>query len=375
MKPCIAILTNYPADFTTFTGGVETATAALLEGLREHQDTFEFHLISAPKGLEQDIRMEREGFHFHFLSTPGLFLARPRLFFRINKGLRELRDISPDLVHCQDNMPFALAAILSGYPQLFTIHGVKRHEANKRNGWERWSASADAVIERYVHRRFQWFICISDYVRRVVGNGKHLFSIPNPVRPAFFKTRRVILDHPLLLFVGALIPLKQPTKLLYAHRELRKRFPTLETAFCGVFEDSKYRRQMQSEKVDGVHFIGRVEEEKLAKWFSQATALVLPSTQENLPIVIAEAMAAGVPVVATTVGGIPEMVEHGETGFLHDVEDVDGMVELLERLLSDPVLQTEMCQRARQKALDTYYPNKVARQTVQVYQTMLSLEK
>ena len=147
VKPRIAILTNYPADLTTFTGGVETATDALLEGLRKHQEDFEFHVVSVPQGLTKDIQMEQNGFCFHFLSTPSLPVARPRHLFRVVNGLRKLREISPDLVHCQDNMALALATILSGYPCLFTVHGVKRHEAGKRTGWARWSASADAIIE------------------------------------------------------------------------------------------------------------------------------------------------------------------------------------------------------------------------------------
>jgi glycosyltransferase involved in cell wall biosynthesis len=372
MKPRIAILTNYPADFTTFTGGVETATAALLEGLREYQAFFEFHVVSAPQGLAKDLQIEREGFYFHFISVPNFPLARPRALFRVAKGLHKLRELAPDLVHCMDNMNLALAAIFSGYSKLFTVHGIKRHEAKKRTGWERWSASADAIIERHIYRQFQSFICISDYTCRMIGDKKKLYSIPNPVRSIFFKVRRnKLFSSPVLLFVGGLIPLKRPMDLLNAHNELRQQFPMLETVFCGVSETTDYLREMQQQAVDGIHFVGRVGEKELMGWLSQATVLVLPSAQENSPIVIAEAMAAGVPVVATRVGGVPEMVEHEQTGFLYDIGDINSLVKWLGLLLSNPVLQEEMGQKARQKAINTYHPTLIAQQTIKVYRKIL----
>ena len=373
VKPRIAILTNYPADFTTFTGGVETATAALLEGLRKYQDDFEFHVVSVPQGLTKDIQIEKDGFRFHFLSTPSLPIARPRQLFRVVNGLRKLREIAPDLVHCQDNIALALAAILSGYPRLFTVHGVRRHEASKRTGWARWSTSAEALIEPYVHRRFQSFVCISGYTRRVLGKGKKLFNIANPVRSMFFQVNRNGVSNSLvLLFVGDLSPLKRPMDLLLAHQELRSRFPTLETVFCGAPGDDGYFQQIQRQTTEGARFVGRVQGDKLVDWLSRSAALVLPSSQENLPIVIAEAMAAGVPVVASRVGGVPEMVEHEQTGFLCNVGNIGGLIKRLECLLSNPTLQAEMGQMARQKALDTYHPDLVAYQTTNVYRTMLS---
>lgn len=371
MKPRIAILTNYPADFTSFTGGVETATAALLEGLQDYKDDFEFHLVSIPKGLSKDIRNNRDGIYFHFLSTPSISLARPRLPFRILKGLRKLQDISPSLIHCQDNMPLALSGILSGYPRLFTVHGIKRHEASKRDGWEKWSARTDAMLERYVYNNFQSFICISDYTRQVIGNKKKLFHVPNPVRSAFFQIRHdKSVKSLVILFIGSLIPLKRPMAVLHAHHELRERFPGLQTVICGIAEDKSYLLKLHQQATDGVYFAGRAGEKELIHWLSQATVLVLPSMQENLPLVIGEAMAAGVPVVASPVGGVLEMVRHGETGFLCN-RNASDLTKWLEILLSNQALQSEMGLKAHKKALNSYHPSRIARQTVEVYQMML----
>jgi glycosyltransferase involved in cell wall biosynthesis len=192
MKPKIALLTIYPADFTTFTGGVETATAGLLEGLREYQSDFEFHVVSTPKGLAQDVRIERDGFYFHFLSLPSIPLARPRLPFRVLKCLKELKKISPDLVHCQENGELALASVLGNYKGIITVHGISRNEVKTLRGWERYAKIAISITQIYLYRKFQDFICISNYTRSAIGKNKNMIPIPNPVRSVFLNICRKV---------------------------------------------------------------------------------------------------------------------------------------------------------------------------------------
>ena len=376
--PKIALLTNYPSDHTTFTGGVETATVALLEGLRKYQDEFEFHVVSLSSSNSKDVREQKNGFWFHFLGNPRYIWLRPRFPFRIAKTYRKLQYIKPDLIHCQDNMALALASILSRYPRIFTVHGVKRHEAPKRTGWEFLSATMDSIIERYVHRHFDAFICISNYARHVIGNGYLTFNIPNPVRSLFFQTLTNLPQpkNPYLLFVGALAPLKRPLDLLLAHAELRHQFPNLETIFCGEIEDANYARTMhkiiEEKGIGGVIFLRHLSQEKLVELLKGAIALVLPSVQENSPMTIAEAMATGVPVVATRVGGVPEIVEDGKTGFLYKVGEANEMIAFLKCLLISPELAREMGNRGREKALSMFHPTKVGHQTIRAYRALLA---
>lgn len=376
--PKIAILTNYPADHKTFTGGVETATVALLEGLEKYQSEFEFHVVSFSAFDTKDIREQKNGFWFHSLSTPRYIWLRPRFPFRIAKSYRELQYIKPDLIHCQDNMALALASILSRYPRIFTVHGVKRHEAPKRTGWEFWSATMDSFIERYVHRHFDAFICISNYARRVIGDGYLTFDVPNPVRSLFFQAPINVSQsqNPYFLFVGALAPLKRPLDLLLAHAELRKQFPNIETMVCGDIEDAGYLRSIHKiiaeKKIEGVHFLGRVSQEKLVGLLKGAIALVLPSAQENSPMTIAEAMAVGLPVVATRVGGVSDMVKHGETGLLCEAGNMRGLTSCMRQLLEDPLLGNRLGDDARKFAEANYSPERVAAATVTTYRQLLN---
>jgi len=374
-RPRIVLLSNYPADHVTFTGGVESATVALLEGLRAHQGEFEFHIIGVPGCVAADRREQRDGFQFHLLGLPGRRWVRPRLPVRVAATYAELRRVRPDLVHCQDNMSLALAAILSGYRRIFTAHGIKRHEAKQRTGWERWSAQADTVLEHFVHRHFNSFVAISDYTVDVLGAGQSAVLIPNAVRNLFFETPVCPAQPPYLLFVGVLAPLKRPADLLAAHARLRAEFPTLETLVCGSVEDAEYaanlHRTVAEQRIGGICFLGQTDQHRLAQLLAGATALVLPSAQENAPMVVAEAMAVGVPVVASRVGGLASMVQHGETGYLFRSGSVPELTQYVRQLLRDAPLRERLGQAARAYAQQQYRPARVAEATIELYKQLL----
>jgi glycosyltransferase involved in cell wall biosynthesis len=323
----IAILANLPVECDRVYGGVDSATIALLEGLRSYQDQFDFHVISIPAGLAQDQHEMRDGFIFHFVSLPKTVAwVRPRMPARIYRVRQVIKEIAPDLIHCQDNMALALGAIWSGHKRLFTIHGVKRHEARLRVAWERWSATADALIEPFVYHNFVNFICISNYAQSIVDRQKLTFAVPNAVRSAFFDTpRNPSTGHPLLLFVGLLSPLKRPEDLLQAHLRLRKCYPGLKTVFCGEAESQSYGETVRRMEGEGIVFAGMANQESLKRWLGQAAVL-----------------------------------------------DVDQLVLCLEKLLRSSSLADEFGKRGKVLALYKYHPDQVARQTVEIYRKLLA---
>jgi glycosyltransferase involved in cell wall biosynthesis len=95
---------------------------------------------------------------------------------------------------------------------------------------------------------------------------------------------------------------------------------------------------------------------------------VLPSRAENLPISILEAMASAVPVVATTVGGIPELVTDGETGFLVAPDDPATLASAIEAMVADPKRREEMARRGVQRVCDEFDPSELARRTIRLYE-------
>ncbi|HEV2844770.1 MAG TPA: glycosyltransferase family 4 protein [Thermoanaerobaculia bacterium] len=141
-----------------------------------------------------------------------------------------------------------------------------------------------------------------------------------------------------LLFVGRLRIRKGVEVLLEALRELRKRVPgaVLRIAGNGEHRDRLERRTAELELGSAVTFLGTCEAARVRMLLRGATALVVPSTYEGMPLVVLEAMEAGVPVVASRVSGIPEVVVDGETGWLVPPEDPEVLARALEEVLTEP---------------------------------------
>jgi glycosyltransferase involved in cell wall biosynthesis len=96
------------------------------------------------------------------------------------------------------------------------------------------------------------------------------------------------------------------------------------------------------------------------------------SRQETAPLCIAEAMAAGKPVVSNRICGIPYMVDDGVTGLLAEAGDIEGFARHMSRLLADPAGAAQMGLAGREKALRLYHPDRVAEETLRVYHLMLA---
>jgi glycosyltransferase involved in cell wall biosynthesis len=102
-----------------------------------------------------------------------------------------------------------------------------------------------------------------------------------------------------------------------------------------------------------------------------ATLLALPSLEENLPMVILEAMAAGLPVAASRVGGIPDLIQDGSTGMLFQTDSMASIRAAIAYLLNHPTERERMADAARKKALEDHHPAKVAAAHIAIYRSML----
>jgi N-acetyl-alpha-D-glucosaminyl L-malate synthase BshA len=108
---------------------------------------------------------------------------------------------------------------------------------------------------------------------------------------------------------------------------------------------------------DLIHAVGAQEE--VQPLLSVSDVFLLPSKEESFGLAALEAMACGVPVVGARVGGVPEVIEHGVTGFLHPLEDLQSMAESAIRLLSDAALHRRAAQAGRRTAHERYCDSKI----------------
>jgi len=162
-------------------------------------------------------------------------------------------------------------------------------------------------------------------------------------------------SEPTILFAGLLTENKGIFDLIAIVPELVNRVPSIKILLAGTGDVKKIRLLLRNSDIEGpVQLLGWVQPEKLIELYHQAHLFVLPSYYEGLPMVILEAMACGLPIVSTKVGGVPELIEEGVNGVLINPGDRKALLDALSCLLADPVRRDEMAKKNIQKIKEQY---------------------
>jgi glycosyltransferase involved in cell wall biosynthesis len=161
-----------------------------------------------------------------------------------------------------------------------------------------------------------------------------------------------------LLFVGRLRIRKGVEVLLEALAELRRRLPAAVLRIAGGGEHGAALEHRAAELGlgDAVAFLGTCDGARVRRLLGGAAALAVPSIYEGMPLVVLEAMAAGVPVVASAVSGIPEVVVDGETGWLVPPESPAALAAALAAVLADPAEAARRGDAGRRRVAELYRP-------------------
>ncbi len=197
--------------------------------------------------------------------------------------------------------------------------------------------------------------------------------LPNCAGESFFRAESDPGRGRKLVFVGELARAKGVFELLKAVRDLRREgFDHPLLLACGSRERAELEEfERLSAGMEGIELRFGLTPEELRRELEQAALFVLPSHFEGLPIALLEAMAVGLPLVATPVGGIPELVAEGGNGLLAPVGESAPLADHLRRLLSDPELRRRMGTRSRELARARYHPAAVGAQLAGIYRELL----
>jgi glycosyltransferase involved in cell wall biosynthesis len=376
----IAIVTVFPRESHSIDGGVAGVAKYLVDELVK-QPNIKLTVV-VPKSDAGEITCEGWGdFNVYRLGKQGPWSFLPGTFYDIFAGRRQLRSllrqINPDIVHFQG---VTFLATNCEKPSILTIHGIAEKDAmwDKRRGLLRrlkWLVLK--LTEEYGRRRAPNVILISEYVRRFLpirSEFRRSWMIENPVADSYFDIDRQL--EPGRIFCCSRIrPLKNTLGMIKAFALIAKQFPDSQLRIAGAAETAylaKCRKQVESEGLeDKVHLLGNISIKNVQEELSKANCLAAPSFQENAPLTIAEAMAAGVPVVAAKVGGVPEMVEDGKTGLLVDPHDTNNICQAISRVLSDCKLAESMGRLAKKAAADRFRASTVCKRTLQAYREVL----
>jgi len=211
------------------------------------------------------------------------------------------------------------------------------------------------------------------------GIGRDIVVVPNFVDTKRFRDlpesseRRVFAPNgePILAHASNFRPLKRVGDVLRIFARVRTEMPA-KLLLIGQGPDRIFAQRLAKDlgvEAD-VHFLG--EQEFPERLYACADLFLLPSEQESFGLSALEAMSCGVPVIATRVGGLPELIEDGKTGFLFPVGDVEGMAQAALRLLRDPELRHAMARDARRIACEKYDQERVVDLYDELYRELIA---
>lgn len=353
----VALLSEYPLGTDRVVGGLEAVARELAGGLARRPGV-EVHVLSFHGGLATQSRETVDGVHVHRF-------ALPRRFGNVTRGAAErratqerLREIGPDVVHSLGLGPKALAAADSGFPWLVSVNGIQSVEARTAGGWKnRVRAAVLGGMENAGLRRATDVIVpngiVAGMLRGRLG-GARVHVLENPVDARFFDVRPSG-DPGCVVCVGRLLPLKAPEDLVEAARRVVADGGRIRVRFVGPPDDRWYLESLR-ERVRAaglgrsVEFLGFVSDEELLRQMGSAGLLVHPSRVEVAPLAVMQAMAAGLPVIATNVGGTARLVDPGRTGLLVPPGEPARLARALLQLGADPARARAMGAAGRLEA-------------------------
>jgi glycosyltransferase involved in cell wall biosynthesis len=176
---------------------------------------------------------------------------------------------------------------------------------------------------------------------------------------------------PVIGFVARLVPVKRLDVLLESAAAVLERVPTAHLVIAGDGPDMALVRDAltrRPELADRIHPVGWVDD--MARFYADVDLVVLTSENEGTPISLIEAGAAGLPVVASRVGGVPEVVDDGRTGLLVPAGDPAALAGAVVRLIESPGLRARLGSEARRRS-DRYSSERLADETLALYRELL----
>lgn len=375
----VAVVGPYPLNPGKVAGGIQAVVKNLVLGLTHFQD-LEIHVVTVDFDGKEEL-VPQSGVEVHALrSKQGISQFA---FYRQERQwlIRTLQEIRPDVVHVHGTNFYGCAAADWDFPTVFTIHGILQREGKLdytdvgtfHQLYRRVKGYFNSSFEVKTLKHARHIIAISPYVTEFLKEFKfdQVYFINNPVEEAYFELEDRT-QPKRIFFAGLIHARKGVLHLLKAIKLVRQEYPDIELYLVGKVQESEYEAVLRSYVRDHhleqqVNFRGFVDDEELLQAFAECQILVLPSQEETSPMVVQQAMAAGKPVIATRAGGVPYLVEDGDSGLLVPYGDPQALSKAILRLLTDPDECRRLGKQGRALSRERFRSSSICFQTREVY--------
>ncbi|HET9086813.1 MAG TPA: N-acetyl-alpha-D-glucosaminyl L-malate synthase BshA [Acidobacteriaceae bacterium] len=371
-------ITCYP----TYGGSGVVATELGIElAARGH----EVHFISYAQPFRLTGREERIRFHEVSVSNYPLF-EFPPYSLALASRMSEVADYyNLDVLHVHYAIPHSVSALLARQmlaqtrrrlPFVTTLHGTDITLVGADRAY--------LPITRYAIDESDGVTSISDYLRRktaetfgttrpiqVISNFVNCdLYVRNPQLTPAIRAQYAAPDEAVLVHLSNFRPVKRVQDVIQVFACVAREMPARLLMVGDGPERSSAEWLAKSLKIsDRVNFLGKLDQ--VNELLPAADLMLMPSEMESFGLAALEAMACEVPTIGTNVGGVPELIEHGVTGLLFPVGNVDAMAQAAVALLQDRARLRTMASAARQRAQQTYCASRVIPKYEEFYRSLL----
>jgi L-malate glycosyltransferase len=319
------------------------------------------HIISDAIPFRLGEFYENIVFHEVEIANYALFKYPPYEISLASKLAEVIKYADLDILHSHYAIPHAVCAYLakqmrpeSNVKTITTLHGtdvtVLAQDRSLRDMIRFGIENNDAVtaVSDSLVQQTEELFKPSCSIRRIYN-----FVDPNQYQRLDVRSMRGCFAHEdakILLHISNFRAVKRVIDVIEIFDRVQKEVPSVLLLVGEGPELSRVRQLVREKHLEhSVKFLGKQDE--VAKLYSLADLFLLPSEKESFGLVALEAMACGVPVIGSTAGGIPEVVEHGSCGFLYPVGEVEKMAASAIRLLQDRALHAQFAEHGRKRVL------------------------
>lgn len=341
------------------------------------RDDVEFHVFTHSRAVSSVQDGEENGVPFTVIPQyePGRigcwhYHLPARMQFRAH-----IRRYSPDLVHgFGTESSYGLIASEQRVPGTVFIQGIQEHLAPYYDQYSRALKVLRQRLELRVVRKVAGLIAETGFAERwgrQVNPQAELAVIPHAVNPEFLMIQS---DHSEVrcLCIGTVSRTKAVDVVIRAFAKTANRALRLEVIGSGMLLDEMKQLAAQLGVSDRVSFLGHRSRDEILARMRSARMLAILSRMDTSPNILTEAHAAGLPVIGTRAGGIPDMIDDGRDGFLVDVDDVDRVARKMDLLASDISLARRLGSAGREKVMWLNDPDRIAELHMQFFRRVLS---
>lgn len=358
------------------TGGIQTVIRDFINTLIKMKYSIDIHIVSF--GDNNEIIYEN-GYVIHFIKRLNSPISR---YWQLPELLKnKVLEIDPDLIHLHLQYPPYSSLTQLPIPVITTIHGLS-NVFNKSVSpliiYLNFSFILTPYFEKKLLHSATKIIAVSSFMKNnvdsIIGKNSKTIFIPNGIDPQKYVNRKVSKQkgNPSLFCAGRLIKIKGIDILLKSLPAVKIHYPDVRLYIAG--DGPQYNKlKILSAKLgldENIAFLGFLNNKEMIQFFASTDIFVMPSRFENAPITLIEALASGIPIVASDVGGIPEILCDGKYGILVEPENPIELARNILELTDNLELRTKMSEIGKERAQE-YTWDLIVKKTIELYQSVI----